>query len=136
VRIKYATVSELKAECLLLFSLLAYVAAPLRKETTASLFMLATQASPTLILSESDVLGIDALSYSRIKVALDKLNQLAPLAKPALIKSLLAIAGEQAPLPLLLADLLRAICAALEAPMPPAVAAVYTNTGWPAASLS
>jgi Zn-dependent protease with chaperone function len=136
VRIKYATVSELKAECLLLFSLLAYVAAPLRKETAASLFMRATQASPTLILSESDVLGIDALSYSRIKVALDKLNQLAPLAKPALIKSLLAIAGEQAPLPLPLADLLRAICAALEAPMAPAVAAVYTNTGWPAASLS
>ncbi|MNR79211.1 hypothetical protein D3C72_99180 [compost metagenome] len=136
VKIKYATVNELRPECLVLFSLLAHVAAPLRQQSVTSVFMRAAQASPTLALSEQDVIALADLSYARIKAALDKANQLAPLANPALIKSLLAIAGDQGALPLPLADLLRAICAALEAPMPPAVAAVYTASGWPAASLS
>lgn len=136
IKIKYSAAIELKQECCLLFSLVAYIAAPLRQQTALSLFMRAAACSPALSLSEKDLLALPALSYSKVKVALDKANQLAPLANPALIKSMLAIAGEAAPLPLPLADLLRAICAALEAPMPPAVAAVYTASGWPAASLS
>ncbi|MNJ88178.1 hypothetical protein D3C87_57150 [compost metagenome] len=136
VHIKYSTSLELKQECCLLFSLVAHIAAPLRKQDARSLFIRATGFSPALALTENDLLDIPALSYRQVKIALDKANQLAPLANPALIKSMLAIAGEPAPLPVPLADLLRAICAALEAPMPPAVAAVYTAAGWPAASLS
>ncbi len=136
VQIKYFAAMELRQECCLLFSLVAHIAAPLHKQSAQSLFMRAAASSPALSLSEKDLLDISALSYGKVKIALDKANQLAPLANPALIKSMLAIAGDPAPLPLPLADLLRAMCAALEAPMPPAVAAVYTASGWPAASLS
>lgn len=136
VRVKYSSETELKQECHILFSLVAHVAAPLLKQPATSLLMRAADFSPHLFLSEKDLIGIAELSYGRIKIALDKTNQLAPLANPALIKSLLAIAGEQSPLPLPLADLLRAICAAIEAPMPPVVAAVYTASGWSDASLS
>ncbi|RBA24392.1 M48 family metallopeptidase [Herminiimonas fonticola] len=136
VRVKYSAVTELKPECHVLFSLVAHVAAPLLQQSAQSLFIRAADFSPALFLVKTDLIEIAALSYGRIKTALDKANQLAPLANPALIKSLLAIAGEQSPLPLPLADLLRAICAAIEAPMPAAVAAVYTASGWPDASLS
>ena len=138
VRVKYFAVTELKPECHVLFSLVAHVAAPLLQQSAQSLFMRAADFSPHLFLAEKDLIEIPSLSYGRIKLALDKANQLAPLANPALIKALLAIADEQSPLPLPLplADLLRAICAALEAPMPAAVAAVYTASGWPDTSLS
>lgn len=136
VHVKYSVVTELKPECHVLFSLVAHVAASLLQHPAHSLFMRAADFSPHLFLCEKDLIAISALSYGKIKNALDKANQLAPLANPALIKSLLAIAGEQTPLPLPLADLLRAMCAAIEAPMPTAVAAVYTASGWPDASLS
>ncbi len=136
VRVKYFAVTELKPECHVLFSLVAHVAAPLLQQPAQSLFIRAADFSPHLFLSEKDLIAIASLSYGRIKTALDKANQLAPLANPALIKSLLAIAGEQSPLPLSLADLLRAMCAAIEAPMPASVASVYTASGWPDASLS
>lgn len=135
VAVKYFAVTELKQECLVLFSLIAHVAAPLLQQPASSLFIRAADFSPHLFLSETDLMTVASLNYGRIKTALDKANQLAPLANPALIKSLLAIASEQ-PLPLALADVLRAMCAAIEAPMPPAVAAVYTDVGWPEASLS
>ena len=136
VHVKYSAVTELKPECHVLFSLVAHVAAPLLHQPAQLLFMRAADFSPHLFLSEKDLIQIAALSYGKIKTALDRANQLAPLANPALIKSLLAIASEQSPLPLPLADLLRAMCAAIEAPMPAAVAAVYTASGWPDASLS
>lgn len=136
VHVKYSAVTELKPECHVLFALVAHVAAPLLQQPAQSLFVRAADFSPHLFLSEKDLIEIAALSYGKIKSALDKANQLAPLANPALIKSLLAIVGEQSPLPLPLADLLRAMCAAIEAPMPAAVAAVYTASGWPDASLS
>jgi len=59
-------------------------------------------------------------------------HQLAPLAKPSLVKALLAAAGQREPMPVALADLLRALCAAIEAPVPPAVAATYTAHHWQA----
>jgi Zn-dependent protease with chaperone function len=136
VAVKYSSVTELKKECLVLFSLIAHVAAPLLRRPAPSLFIRAADHSPQLFLSENDLIAVAALTYGRIKAALDKANQLAPLANPALIKSLLAVAGEHNPLPLALADLLRAVCAALEAPMPPIVAAVYSADGWPDAALS
>lgn len=136
VHVKYFSVTELKSECHVLFSLVAHVAAPLVHLPAKVLFIRAAGLSPHLFLSEEDLVEIAELSYGKIKSALDRANQLAPLANPALIKSLLAIAGEQSTLPLPLADLLRAMCAAIEAPMPSTVAAVYTASGWPDASLS
>jgi hypothetical protein len=52
------------------------------------------------------------------------------LAKPAFIKAVLATAGDTEPMSVATADLLRAICAAIDAPVPPRVAATYAAYHW------
>lgn len=58
-----------------------------------------------------------------VRQALEKIHQLAPLAKPFLIRAMLAAAARapdvriEAPV----ADLLRGVCAAIDAPVPEAV---------------
>lgn len=131
VPVKFLSLQELRPECASLFSLASYVAAPLLQLPATTLFMRSALACTQLALSEQDLIDVQVLRFSKIKAALDRANQLAPLAKPALIKALIAVVGEHDALPLGVADLLRAICAALEAPMPNAVAAMYTESGWP-----
>lgn len=131
VPVKFLSLQELRHECATLFSLAAYVAAPLLQLPAANLFMRSAAACTQLALSEQDLVDVQVLRFSKIKAALDRANQLAPLTKPALIKALIAVVGEHDALPLGVADLLRAICAALEAPMPNVVAAMYTESGWP-----
>ncbi len=131
VPVRFLSVPELQRECAVLFSMAAHVMAPLLSVPVLALFMRAAAACPQLALSEQDLLAVPALDFGGIKAALDRSNQLVPLAKPALIKVLLAMVGEHASIPLLAADLLRAMCAALDAPMPPRVAAIYTAYGWP-----
>lgn len=132
VPVRFHDLNELRAECLHLFSLVAHVMAKLEKQPVEQAFGRII-AHGSLPLANTDLLPISALSYSEIKQVLERTNQLAPLSKPALIKALLAAAGNHHPLPLVMADLLRAICAALEAPMPAAVANIYTEAGWPEA---
>lgn len=131
VPVRFLSLPELQCECAVLFSLTAHVLAPLSHQPAVTLFMHAVTACPQLALSEQDLLAVDALDFGIVKAALDRSNQLAPLAKPALIKALLTMADEHAAIPLLAADLLRAMCAALDAPMPPRVAEIYTASGWP-----
>jgi hypothetical protein len=87
-----------------------------------------------LNLAASDYCDGASLSFPRVRQALDNANRLAPLAKPQLIKALLAVAetgnaGDGQP-DLASADILRAICAGIEAPIPPAVAATYRAYPW------
>ena len=82
--------------------------------------------------------GLPALSFrpastirfDDVRQALERCNQLAPLAKPALIKLLVGAASSHSPLPLPVADLLSAICTAIDAPMPPSVLACYSGFAW------
>jgi Zn-dependent protease with chaperone function len=134
IPIKFSSLIELKLECIDLFSLAAHVAAPLVKQPAAMLFMRAAGACPQLGLTEQHLVDAKALGFSKVKAALDRANQLAPLAKPALIKSLAAIVNANEPMPLEMADLLRAICSAIEAPMPASVASIYAASGWPSAN--
>ncbi|MFJ7567943.1 M48 family metalloprotease [Herminiimonas sp. NPDC097707] len=131
VPVRFQSLPELQLECAVLFSLTAHVMAPLLHQPAVALFMQAAIACPQLSLSERDLLAAHGLDFGIVKTALDRSNQLTPLAKPALIKALLAMVGEHAAIPLLAADLLRAMCAALDAPMPPRVAEVYAASGWP-----
>lgn len=136
IAVKFARLAELKNECALLLSLTSFVAAssfPSAAQTltdgVSSGFLRGAAACPELGLDASDLKAAPSIRFSEVQAALDRCNQLAPLSKPALIKALLA--GMCPPgkeeLPLLAADLLRAICAALEAPMPPQVAAAYAG---------
>jgi len=88
---------------------------------------------PELALTAQDFQTAAAVGFAAVRAALERANQLAPLAKPHLVKAWLAVAAtEGAPLSLGSADVLRALCAAIDAPIPPAVAASYTDCAWPA----
>ncbi len=128
--VRYARLDALKEDCIVLLSLVAHVAAPSAKAAAPALFANGAARCAELGLAAADLKAVAALDYAQVKMALDRAHQLAPLAKPALIKALLAAAGDSDPMPVATADLLRAICAALEAPVPPAVAATYTTYHW------
>jgi hypothetical protein len=70
--------------------------------------------------------GVDAplmpramLALDAVDAALDRLNQLAPLAKPAVIKACTAAAFCDGTTHWKAASCLRTVCAALDAPLPP-----------------
>jgi len=128
--IRYFTLVEVKEDCILLLSLVAHVAAPLARGDAKTLFAAGAARCPEAGISSRDLLPVSGIGYAQVKDALDRLQTLAPLAKPALVKALLAATGEASPMAVASADLLRAVCAALEAPVPSAVAATYTDFHW------
>jgi hypothetical protein len=134
VPIKYNRLSELNSEVAVLLSLVAHVAiSTSRGDAVAArmaAFLRGAQLCPELKLAAQDYCDGASLGFPQVRLALDHANQLAPLAKPQLIKALLAVADNGAELPIASADILRAICAGIEAPIPPAVAATYHAYPW------
>ncbi len=129
--IRFHALADVRTECMGLFSLAAHVVAPLEKQPPSVVFSRIIGACPQLALEPGDLLPPVALRRTRITAMLERVDQLAPLLKPALIKGLLAAAEPGKPLQLVMADLLRAICVAMDVPMPAAVASVYIASGWP-----
>jgi Zn-dependent protease with chaperone function len=115
VPLRYKAVGDVAEDAARVLSLLAHVRDPL---DPARPFAQAQAALPeaTLALVPADQLALD-----RIAAALDRLNQLVPLAKPAFIKACAAVALEGGSTHWKAASCLRTICAALDAPLPPAV---------------
>ena len=68
----------------------------------------------------------DGIRLADVSDALDRLNQLAPLAKPQLIKAATAAAFVDNETNWRAASTLRLICASLDAPLPPQLAAAET----------
>ncbi|GAC1518287.1 MAG: M48 family metallopeptidase [Collimonas sp.] len=134
VPIKFNRLSELNSEVAVLLSLVAHVAVSASHggavAARMAAFLCGAQLCPELKLAAQDYCDGASLSFPQVRLALDHANQLAPLAKPQLIKALLAVAGNGAELPIASADILRAICAGIEAPIPPAVAATYHAYPW------
>jgi Zn-dependent protease with chaperone function/uncharacterized tellurite resistance protein B-like protein len=64
-------------------------------------------------------LDLHGLSIDAVKAALARLNQLAPMQKPRLVKALVQCALADGKLSLTDAELLRAICSTLDSPLPP-----------------
>ena len=135
VPVRFTSLLPLKQDTALLLSLVAHVAvmaarqAQDQTETAAQAFMRGAALCPQLLLTPADLRAVAAVGFAGVKRALDRANQQAPLAKPGLIKALVGVAmrDDAAALPMEMADLLRAICAALEAPLPPAVIAAYAD---------
>ncbi len=90
--------------------------------------MRGASAVPELGIEGKDMVAVAKLDFAAVKQALDRLNQLAPLAKPFLARMLLAAAGSA--MDVQIADLVRCICAAIDSPVPDAVAATYTQHHW------
>lgn len=128
--IRHEHLKDLRDDCVLLLSLVAYVSGSVRNLPAAEMFAAAAERCPELALSPADLIAAASIDFAKVRPALERAHQLAPLAKPALIKVLLAAAGMQPPMPVAIADLLRAVCAAIEAPVPPVVAETYTACHW------
>jgi Zn-dependent protease with chaperone function len=113
VPIRFASVEPLHAEVGLVMSLLASVRLPDRPEHAynAGVLLLPGIEPPRV---PTEAIELDAVSR-----ALDRLNQLAPLAKPRLIKAFTAAAFVGGETHWKAASCLRTICAALDAPLPP-----------------
>ncbi|MES2770380.1 MAG: M48 family metalloprotease [Pseudomonadota bacterium] len=122
--IQYQRCDPLLAEIDTVFSLLACSAVRVKVNTEQALMQARTQA----IRDAARTLNIAAytgrmrsFNVDSIQTALGKLNALAPLEKPRLIKSFVHCATRDGVLAQPSQNLLRAICAALDCPLPPQV---------------
>jgi Zn-dependent protease with chaperone function len=121
VAVKYRNVAELPRQAGLVLSLTAAVRLPERAEHAFN--------GGALLLPGVDVAFTPggAIRLDDVSGALDQLNQLAPLAKPQLIKAVTATAFTDGATNWRAASTLRMICAALDAPLPPQL--VATESG-------
>lgn len=115
VPVKYPRIDRLGAEAALVLSLVATVRLPERPEH-------AFNAGLVLLPGVDGKLTTrEAIALDQVSAALDRLNQLAPLAKPAFIKACTAAAFVDGQTHWKAASCLRTICTALDAPVPPQV---------------
>jgi hypothetical protein len=123
VGVKYHGLIQLQKETALLISLMAtteYAA-----ELAPQAFTKAVSSMPELGLQAAQFSSRDQFDFFEVKQALDKFQQLAPLAKPFLIR--LMLKASDLKLSADGADLLRSVCAALDAPVPDIVSASYAQ---------
>ncbi len=143
VPVRYANISAVRDEWILILSLVSHVAGAGNAgnagnasnashtgltQSARHAFAQGLAASTGVQLCEADLVPVTALDFDKVRLALDRLVQLAPLGKPALIKALVAAARQSAQseqLTQVSADIVRAICCAIDAPLPPIVAASY-----------
>jgi hypothetical protein len=114
VPVKFQSLDALLDEAGLLLSLVAVVRLPGRPEH-------AYNAGALLLPAETRLITPGAIRLDAVADALDRLNQLAPLAKPQLIKAATAVAFVDGDTNWSAASCLRMICAAIDVPLPPQV---------------
>ena len=117
VPVRYRAVSERAEDAAIVLSLVAAVRLPERPEHAFN--------AGALLLPGTDVRLVrgDFIKLADVSTALDRLNQLAPLAKPQLIKAITATAFVDNETNWRAASTLRMVCTALDAPLPPQVTA-------------
>jgi hypothetical protein len=115
VQVKFRSAKELPREAGLLLSLVAKVRLPSRPEHAFN--------AGALLLPGEPMMAEGEIRLDEVSAALDRLNQLAPLAKPLLIKAATAVAFVDDETNWHAASTLRMICAALDVPLPPRVLA-------------
>jgi Zn-dependent protease with chaperone function/uncharacterized tellurite resistance protein B-like protein len=108
--VKFKSRDELKDECALILSLLAYAGG------SEALF---ARVAPGLALKSRD-----SLQLASVSAALERLSQLAPLEKAPLIAACAEMVAADGNVKLIEHELLRAVAAALDCPMPPSIAAL------------
>ncbi|HEU5177348.1 MAG TPA: M48 family metalloprotease [Burkholderiales bacterium] len=108
--VKFRSRDQVKDECALILSLLAHAGG------SEALF---ARVAPGLALKPRD-----ALQLASVSEALERLSQLAPLEKEPLIAACAELVSADGNVKLLEHELLRAIGAVLDCPMPPSIAAL------------
>jgi Zn-dependent protease with chaperone function len=113
---RYRSAAELPAQTSLVLSLVALLRLPERPEHAFNAGALLIPGAELALVPASDI-RLDAVSE-----ALDRLNELQPLAKPQLIKAVAAVAFVDGATQWKAASALRMVCAAVDAPLPPQLA--------------
>jgi len=114
---KYTNVDQLREECALVFSLLAY-SEHAGKTTAVAAF---TAAAKQLELEGLSLLPEAAVTLAKVNTAIDRLALLKPLAKPRFLKACVACITADGQISDAETELLRAIANAVDCPMPPLV---------------
>ena len=111
VPVSYRTLEPLAEDARLILSLIAHAT---NGEAAASFALGLKELGLALTL-----IDVRAISLVEVKAALGRLNRLAPMQKPRLVKALVQCALADGKLTLTDAELLRAICSTLDSPLPP-----------------
>jgi Zn-dependent protease with chaperone function len=117
VPVRFRAVSEVRSEAVLVMSLIANVRLADAPERAFKAGLALLPGVDAQFVAHGDI-ALDAVA-----AALEKLNQLAPLAKPAYIKACTAVAFVDGETNWKAASCLRTICIALDSPLPPQVIA-------------
>jgi Zn-dependent protease with chaperone function len=110
-RVRHASIDSVLAETGTVLSLLAHAGGGGMYAFDKGMSVLGTKGGVLHDRSE--------LSFDAVEGALSELNLLAPLKKPALVKACVAVATADDKLTVAEGELLRAVCAALDTPLPP-----------------
>jgi Zn-dependent protease with chaperone function/uncharacterized tellurite resistance protein B-like protein len=111
VPVSYRTLEPLAEDARLILSLIAHAV----KANSAAAFDKGLQELGLPLT----LIDVSAISLVDVKAALARLNRLAPMQKPRLVKALVQCALADGKLYLTDAELLRAICSTLDSPLPP-----------------
>jgi len=115
VAVKFDSLLPLASEAALVLSLVAEVRLPERADHAFNAGLLLLRGIDPAFVPAA------AVRLDDVSAALTRLNELAPLAKPQLIKAATAVAFVDDETNWQAASTLRMICAALDAPLPPQV---------------
>ncbi len=118
VPVKYYQLKQVQQPLEIVLALTAYIAT--RHDPRSEQVPQRLQVASALLGLPLKNLALQQLNFSVVTYALDQLNQLTPLQKPAIIKAVVAVAQvDGAPLDPEVSDVIRAVCAALDSPLPP-----------------
>ena len=124
--VKFNSMAAAAGDCAVLLSLVAHVAEAAGNGSALDGYLRGMAMAPEAGLSVTGLALGAGIDFVRVRAALGRLTMLAPLQKPLLVKMLMAAGSlEGAQLDINFADLIRAICAAVDAPVPPAVMRTY-----------
>ncbi|HUD24260.1 MAG TPA: M48 family metallopeptidase [Burkholderiaceae bacterium] len=113
--LRYVSIKDLAAEARLVLSLVATVRMP---QAPAHAYQAGAQLLEGLA---AEPVERDAIALDKVSAAFHRLNLLAPLSKPQLIKACAAVAFVDGSTNWKAASCLRTLCAALDCPLPPQV---------------
>ncbi len=117
VKIRYSRLGQLKKDIALVFSAMAYAGQQDKKQIDEAF----NAAAKTLGLDGLHLVAKQEVSLSELELALQKLEQLKPLLKPALLKACTASIVRDQKIAPVEVELLRAFSDVIGCPMPPIV---------------
>lgn len=116
---KYKSIAEVRPEVLLLLSLVAWAGCRRGPDGERDVEAAFRAGAEELKLDDTAPVARDALKLDTAGAALEKLRDLAPLAKALLVKGLFAAVSADSKIRVVEAELMRMVGAVLDCPLPP-----------------